>query len=146
MAVHILAVLAHKDGDRVSSTLLAASVNTNPVVIRRLLLALKEARLIETRKGAGVGSRLSRSAARIDLAQVFRAVECEEFFVMPRRKPNRACAVGQGIREALEQVCGSARQALERDLARTTVAGILATLESSRAGNARKAGLSLANI
>ena len=63
MAVHVLAVLAYKDGDRVTSELLARSVNTNPVVIRRLLLALQEARLVETRKGAGFGSRLSRSAA-----------------------------------------------------------------------------------
>jgi DNA-binding IscR family transcriptional regulator len=41
MAVHVLAVLAYKDGDRVTSELLAHSVNTNPVVIRRLLLTLQ---------------------------------------------------------------------------------------------------------
>ena len=58
MAVHVLAVLAYKDGDRVTSSLLAGSVNTNPVVIRRLLLALQRAKLVETRKGAGLGSRL----------------------------------------------------------------------------------------
>jgi len=133
MAVHVLAVLAQRDGDRASSTFLAASVNTNPVIIRRLLLALQEAKLIETRKGSGFGSRLSRSAARIDLAQVFRAVECEKLFDMPRRKPNRACTVGQGIREALDQVFDSARQALERDLSRTTVAVILARVQTSRA-------------
>src|SRR5215471_18081399 len=88
MAVHVLAVLAYKDGDRVTSALLASSVNTNPVVIRRLLLALQAARLVETRKGAGFGSRLSRSPGRINLAQVFRAVEDDEPFTMPRSKPN----------------------------------------------------------
>jgi DNA-binding IscR family transcriptional regulator len=133
MAVHVLAVLAHKDGDRASSAFLAASVNTNPVIIRRLLLALQDAKLIETRKGAGFGSRLSRSAARIDLAEVFRAVECDEFFIMPRRKPNRGCTVGQGIRAALEPVFGAARQAMKRELARTTVAGVLATVNASYA-------------
>ena len=60
MAVHVLTVLAYKQGDPVTSTLLATSVNTNPVIIRRLLLVLQEAKLIETRKGVGVGSRLSR--------------------------------------------------------------------------------------
>src|SRR5437899_7695621 len=62
MAVHVLAVLGYKQGDHVTSSLLASSVNTNPVVIRRLLLALQAARLVETRKGGtGGGTRLSRS-------------------------------------------------------------------------------------
>ena len=53
MAVHVLAVLAYQEGDRVTSALLASSVNTNPVIVRRLLLALQRARLVETGKGAG---------------------------------------------------------------------------------------------
>src|SRR6266851_8961772 len=122
MAVHVLAVLAYKDGDRVTSELLAYSVNTNPVVIRRLLLALQQARLVETRKGAGFGSRLSRSAARINLAEVFRAVEDDEPFRLPPKKPNQGCPVGHCIQAALEEVFGSALNALEQDLARTTLA------------------------
>jgi Rrf2 family protein len=125
MAVHVLAVLAYKDGDRVTSELLARSVNTNPVVIRRLLLALQEARLVETRKGAGFGSRLSRSAARIDLGEVFRAVEQEEAFCLPPKKPNQACPVGHCIQAALEQVFSSALKAMRQDLARTTLADVV---------------------
>ena len=128
MAVHVLAVLAYKEGDPVSSALLAASVNTNPVIIRRLLLILQEAKLVETRKGAGFGSRLSRLPTRINLAEVYRAVEADDPFVMPRRKPNGACPVGQGIGTALERVFASAQEALERDLARMTLAGIVQTV------------------
>jgi DNA-binding IscR family transcriptional regulator len=132
MAVHVLAVLAHKQGDGVSSALLAASVNTNPVIIRRLLLALQTAKLVETRKGAGFGSRLSRSAAHINLAEVFRAVERDEPFVLPHRQANGECPVGHGIQAALERVFASARAALERDLARTTLAGILEAAKGTR--------------
>lgn len=125
MAVHVLTVLAHRHGEGASSTMLAASVNTNPVIIRRLLLDLQAAKLVETRKGPGLGSRLSRSAERINLAEVFRAVECDESFAMPRRSPNEACPVGHCIRGVLEEVFTSARAALERDLARTTLAGFV---------------------
>lgn len=125
MAVHVLAVLAYKQGDPVTSVFLAGSVNTNPVVIRRLLLALQRARLVETRKGAGFGSRLSRSPARINLAEVFRAVEEEEPFAMPRSKPNQACPVGQCIQATLDKVFASAQEALENELARTTLGHVL---------------------
>ncbi len=125
MAVHTLTVLAYKDGDRVTSGLLAGSVNTNPVVIRRLLSALQGAKLVETRKGAGFGSRLSRSPARINLAEIFRAVEDHEPFVLPPRKPNQDCPVGHCIQAELEKVFGSARDALLKELARTSLADIL---------------------
>ena len=128
MAVHVLTVLAYKDGDRVTSELLARSVNTNPVVIRRLLLTLQEARLVETRKGAGFGSRLSRSAARISLGEVFRAVEQDEAFCLPKKKPNQACPVGHCIQAALAKVFESAFQALEQDLSRTTLADVVKTV------------------
>jgi Rrf2 family protein len=128
MAVHVLAVLAYKDGDRVTSDLLASSVNTNPVIIRRLLLVLQKARLVETRKGTGAGSRLSRSPARINLAQIYRAVEHSEPFATPSSKPNADCPVGNCIRRALNKVFASAEAALEQDLAKTSLATVLDTV------------------
>lgn len=131
MAVHVLTVLAYKEGDRVTSTFLAGSVNTNPVIIRRLLLALQRAKLVETGKGAGSGSRLSRSPARINMAEVYRAVEEAEAFSAPTRKPNEACPVGHCIRAALEKIFASAELALEQDLAKTTLAGLIDTVKAS---------------
>jgi Rrf2 family protein len=128
MALHVLAVLAYKDGDRVSSQILAASVNTNPVIIRRLLLALQRARLVETRKGPGLGSRLSRAPGRINLAEIFRAVEGQERFIMPARRPNAACPVGHRIRPTLQSVFDSARAAFERDLSKRTLAELVGRL------------------
>lgn len=125
MAVHVLTVLAYKDGDPVTSAHLAGSVNTNPVIIRRLLLSLKHARLIETRKGVGAGSRLSRSPARINLAHIYRAVEGSEPFSSPARKPNSGCPVGNCIRDTLAKVFASAESALEQDLEKTTLADVV---------------------
>ncbi len=131
MAVHVLTVLAYKEGDRVTSTFLAGSVNTNPVIIRRLLLALQRASLVETGKGAGSGSRLSRAPGRINLAEIYRAVEDAEAFATPTRKPNEACPVGHCIRKELERVFQSAQIALELDLAKTTLAGLIEAVKAS---------------
>lgn len=139
MAVHVLAVLAYKEGDRVTSALLAGSVNTNPVIIRRLLLALQRAKLVETGKGAGSGSRLSRSPGRINLAEIYRAVENAEPFATPARKPNAACPVGHCIRETLDRVFASAEAALERDLEKTTLATVIGGVKASGACGQKKA-------
>jgi len=133
MAVHVMTVLAYKEGDRVTSAMLAGSVNTNPVIIRRLLLNLQRARLIDTCKGAGAGTRLSRAPGRINLAEIYRSVEDSESFATPSRKPNAACPVGHCIREALEKIFASAQTALEHDLEKTTLAGLMETVKTSGA-------------
>src|ERR1051326_8406111 len=127
MAVHVWAVLAYKKGERVSSQLLASSVNTNPVIIRRLLLALQQADLVDTRRGPGFGTQLTRLPSQINLAQVYGAVEEEAPFVLPRKRANGACPVGRGISTAMDKVIGAAHEALKRELAKTTLASVLHT-------------------
>src|SRR5215471_1238992 len=116
MAVHVLSVLAYKDGQRVTSGLLASSVNTNPVVIRRLLLALQRGGLVETRKGVGSGSRLSCPPGQISLADVYRAVEAGQGFVLPPNKPNVHCPVGSCIQRTLSEVFSSGEEAVVKNL------------------------------
>lgn len=131
MAVHVLAVLAYKEGDRVTSTHLAGSVNTNPVIIRRLLLALQRAKLVDTCKGAGSGSRLNHSPKRIDMAQVYRAVEACETFGKPSKKANEDCPVGHCMKEELEKIFVSAQKAMEADLEKTTLADVMEAVKAS---------------
>lgn len=125
MAVHVLTLMAYKEGDRVTSAFLAGSINTNPVIVRRLLLALQRAKLVDTCKGAGAGSRLNCAPRRINLAQIFRAVEDVETFGTPSRKPNPDCPVGQCMREMLEEIFVSAQRAMERDLEKTSLADVI---------------------
>ena len=88
-------------------------------------------KLVETCKGAGSGSRLSRSPRRINLAEVFRAVEESEAFTTPSRKPNSDCPVGHCIREALDRVFASAQGAMEKDLARTSLGDVIDAVKAS---------------
>jgi Rrf2 family protein len=138
MAVHVLTVLAYKEGDRVTSAALAGSINTNPVIVRRLLSSLQIAKLVDTCKGAGAGSRLSRSPRRINLAEVYRSVEDSESFATPSRKPNADCPVGHCILEALEKIFGSAQKAMERDLEKTTLGDVIDAVKASGAAGRKK--------
>jgi len=133
-----MTVLAFKEGEPVTSDLLAASVNTNPVVIRRLLLLLQEAELVQTRKGAGLGSRLLRKPGKISLGDIYRAVETEELFPLPTREPNKGCPVGQCIQDALETIFTSARLAMEKELSKMTLANVLDTVEEQCSQSKKK--------
>lgn len=74
LAVRILALLAvHPDG-LVTSDRLGELLGANPVVVRRLIARLKWDGLVETRRGVGGGTALSREPASIRLGRVHRAL------------------------------------------------------------------------
>lgn len=124
VAVHVLSLLAlQQEGDELlTSERMAGSVNTNPVVIRRILGQLKKAGLVEVRQGMG-GAALSRRPGAISLLDVYHAVEVVEksqlFSV--HEKPNPACLVGRNIQLALDGTLQRAQTALEHVLAKATL-------------------------
>jgi Rrf2 family protein len=128
IAVHVLAwmALARERGlVWITSDQVAASVNTNPVIIRRSLGDLRRAALVEARRGAGAGWSLAREPREITLLDVYNAVEHEPLFAMHRTEPNLECPVGHGIRPVLGQVYSEIDQALRHELTRTSVADVL---------------------
>ena len=139
-AVHILSVVALKHNGGVNSEALAKSVNTNPVVIRRIVSALQRASLVVTAKGAHGGVKLALPPERISLSAVYRAIEPGASFSQHRQEPNQRCPVGRKIAQVLDEVFASAQFALEDALARRTLAEVLETMadESSSPPRAKK--------
>ncbi len=128
-AVHVLAVLALKREDGgVCSEFLAGSVNTNPVIIRRLLTRLRHAGLVTTQKGAGGGATLCGPPEKIALDTVYRAVEPGSAFAQHPHQPNQRCPVGAGIERVLDEVFATAQTALETALAHRTLADVLSAM------------------
>jgi len=128
IAVHALAwmALAQRRGlDRLTSEQVAASVNTNPVIIRRSLGDLRRAGLVEVRHGAGAGWSLARDPEEISLLEVYEAVEPLPLFGLHRTEPNLECPVGRGIRPALGHIYDSVELTVRRELGRTSVADVL---------------------
>ncbi|KAB2645092.1 MAG: Rrf2 family transcriptional regulator [Verrucomicrobia bacterium] len=133
-AVHVLAVLALKrESGGVCSDLLAGSVNTNPVIIRRLLTRLRHAGLITTQKGSCGGATLVAAPEDIRLDVIYRAVETGVPFSQHPQQPNKRCPVGAGIERVLDEVFASAQSALESALARRTLADVLADMAAEKA-------------
>lgn len=130
VSVHILAYLAFRKDVAVPSAEIAASVDTNPVVIRRLLAALVKARLVTAQKGAAGGFTLARSPATISLLAVYRAVEPDPKHGLKRFTPNHRCPVGARIEEILSGVFAKAQSAMETELETVTLAGVEAQLHS----------------
>jgi DNA-binding IscR family transcriptional regulator len=101
VALHILTLLASSPEEALTSEHIAGSVNTNPVVIRRLLGLLRRACLVSSQGGAGGGWELSVDPDSITLADVRRAVKEGSPFTFHSQPPNPACPVGRNIQAAL---------------------------------------------
>lgn len=132
-AVHVLSVLALHPDEAFTSAALARSVNTNAVVLRRLMSELAKSGLIETQRGPGGGSKLSSAASEISLLQVHRAVagNVEPFGDHPN-EPSQGCIVGHEIRRVLETVSARAAQAVENEYSKITLADIVKAVSSPK--------------
>ncbi|MER7842470.1 Rrf2 family transcriptional regulator [Kitasatospora sp. NPDC096077] len=108
-----------------TSEQIATSVNTNPVVIRRLLAQLRKAGLADSRRGAGAGWTLSRELSTITLLDVYEAVEPGPVFALHPATPDHECVVGHGIGPVLGTVYDGVEAALRAELARTTLEDVL---------------------
>lgn len=131
VSIHLLALLAAFPDQALTSEQLAASVQTHPVVIRRILGQLRQQGLVESRPGANGGWKLSRAAEEIHLCGVYDALSHDALLKM-HPHPNAECPIGAGIRPALEKVFGQAEQALHTALSGFTVADILVEITNQQ--------------
>jgi Rrf2 family protein len=129
IAVHILTLMARAGQEPLKSDEVAASVNTNPVVIRRILCALSKAGLVVSQTGASGGSRLALKPKEITLLEVYRAVDGGDVFALHRQPPNAKCPVGMNIEGALDRILHEVEQGVERVLEKITIEKVLRSIE-----------------
>jgi Rrf2 family protein len=129
IAVHVLTVLARSGDERVKSDYIAQSVNTNPVVIRRLLSNLQEANLVVSHVGASGGTSLAKLPKDIKLSDVYRAVSCGEVFALPPNKPNENCPVGKNIASVLCNLQKEIYKSVDEKLRQFTLRDVMERIE-----------------
>lgn len=138
VAVHVLSLMAWSGEEPLKSEQVAESVNTNPVVIRRILKELAEAGLVVSQTGSLGGSRLANDPARTTLLDVYQALEYRGVFSLHRQPPSRDCPVGVNIETVLGDVLLEVDSAVERVLENITINDVVRRLKPCGAATASK--------
>lgn len=116
-AVHILAYLdIFHDGD-LSSRAIAASIESNPSVVRALSSDLRKAGLLSSQQGVAKAE-LAKNPAEISLYDIFMAINADHNLLHIDPKTNPKCVVGGNIQavltDAYEQVENQAFAAMKK--------------------------------
>lgn len=133
IAVHALAYIKlFQDKTRVTSNVLADSIQANPVIIRTVLSKLKEAGIIDARQGSG-GSRLAKPLKEISLYDIYKAVDTvdETGLFHFHENPHPQCIVGGNIHAALDDKLQRVQDAMEAELKKISMADVMSDLEKA---------------
>ena len=123
IAFHIFTcVETFKNDYKITSDFLAGSINTNPVIIRKILTQLKNAGLITVARGTG-GISPTRPLKEISFYDVYQAIEPVEngdLFNF-HSSPNPQCPVGKNIHALLDDKLKTIQLAMENEMKKYTL-------------------------
>jgi len=133
--VHAMVLLAAEPTTLHTSEAIAARLETNPVVVRRVFSLLHHAGLVESHKGPSGGSKLSRPAKQITLAEIYKALDTGDLF------HTAEFSTEEGIQTAaaLQQLFKGIERNLRDELTKTTLAQITKKATKKAAKKPRKA-------
>lgn len=131
VALHIFTYVdTFKDDYKVTSDFLARSINTNPVIIRKILTQLKNAGLITVARGTG-GITVNRPLSEITFYDVYQAIEPVEngdLFHF-HEAPNPECPVGRNIHRLLDGKLKEIQNSMEDKMKEYTLADLRAGMQ-----------------
>jgi Rrf2 family protein len=126
VSVHIMTSLAYNRPKLVSSEQLAVSIKTNSSFIRKLVVSLASAGLVESVRGKSGGIRLAKNPKDITLDQIYRAVTDNTLMAVPNKSPNKLCAISCGIGDILCEISEEIEESTLKQLAKRSLSEILA--------------------
>ncbi|WP_328931161.1 MULTISPECIES: Rrf2 family transcriptional regulator [unclassified Streptomyces] len=120
-----------------SSTQLARSLDTNPSLVRKLMVPLVQDALVVSIKGRSGGVRLGRPADQITLGEIYRSAIGDKPLFAPRAEGPRECLVTNHSAEYFARLTDETEAAVLHALAGRTLADSLDELRAiDRAGAA----------
>ena len=134
----MLHVLVHMGllGGRETSERIAEMLNTNPVVVRRTLGALRAYGIVDSEGGRGGGWKLVRPLDRITVLDVQRALNDGAILRAPVSRDHPACPVERASNSVLEEAYAVAEAELMDKYGSTTLARIAEMASAEGSGSA----------
>jgi DNA-binding IscR family transcriptional regulator len=123
--LHVLLHLAETNR-AITSEVLARAMDTNPVVIRRIMAGLRERGFVRSEKGHGGGWTLACDLARVTLRDVYDALGCPSLLAISNRTESPDCPVEQAVNAALSETLRDAEALLLARLGDVTLAALSA--------------------
>ncbi|RFU63725.1 Rrf2 family transcriptional regulator [Peribacillus glennii] len=124
VAIHTLSLIASFPRGQITSEAIANSVNTNPVVIRRLISQLKKAGILATQPGVA-GASLTKKTSEISLLDIYKAILNKDELFAIHENPNVNCPVGKKIQSTLNCTFHTVQKAMEDELANKTLKDVI---------------------
>ena len=119
--LHVLLHLAQADAP-LTSEALASAMSTNPVVLRRLMVGLREVGFVSSEKGHGGGWVMAAPVERVTLRDVHMALGGPPLVSLGFREDRPECLVAQVVNESLRTAVQQAEASLLARLESITLA------------------------
>lgn len=134
--LHILLHMAEKPVAATSEKL-AKAMQTNPVVIRRIMAGLRDQGYVRSEKGHGGGWTLSCDLTKLTLRDVYVALDSPPLLAIGNRTAEPGCLVEQAVNAALSPVFHEVEAMLLARLGDVTLAQLSADFHSRLAARGR---------
>jgi DNA-binding IscR family transcriptional regulator len=99
--LHVLLHMAEHDGPLTSEEM-AKAMDTNPVVIRRIMAGLRDEGYVRSEKGHGGGWTLACELSNVTLRDVYTALGCPSLLAIGNRTEAPGCIVEETVNAALD--------------------------------------------
>lgn len=134
--LHVLLHMAERDAPMTSEDL-AEVMETNPVVIRRIMAGLRERGYVHSEKGHGGGWTLVRELSEVSLRDVYEALDSPSLFAMGNRTEAPGCVVEQAVNAALGEAFREAEALLLARFGEVTLESLHASVRGRLRGRRR---------
>lgn len=134
--LHVLLHMSEHTGPLTSSAL-AKAMDTNPVVVRRVMSGLREQNYVRSEKGHGGGWTLAPGWERITLRDIYDALGEPSVIAIGNRTESPGCLVEQAVNAALGKAFADAEALLLKQLGQTTLGQLSVEFRSRYAARRR---------
>jgi DNA-binding IscR family transcriptional regulator len=134
--LHVLLHMAETERP-VTSEAMARAMQTNPVVVRRIMAGLRDAGFVRSEKGHGGGWTIARDLSTITLRDIHLALGEPEFFAMGNRTEAPGCLVEQAVNAALDSAFRDAEALLLERFSTVTLAALSADFHARMVASGR---------